>query len=139
LTGILFDSTLGSLERGLDAVSRRHQIVADNLANADTPGFKRSEVQFSVRLAEALHGGLRPTPVSTSAGHMAGGRTLDDGVFRFSVEKVNDTSGRPDGNNVDMESEMSTLAENTILYQALARQVSSRFALLRTAIFEGRR
>lgn len=140
MRGILFDSVVDNLGKGLDALSRRHQVLANNLANADTPGFKRSEVDFAVNLADALEAASKPQLVTTSSGHLSGDRGgLDPREFRISERRVEETSGRPDGNNVDVEVEMARLAENTIMYEAVARQVADRLALLRTAISEGRR
>ena len=140
MRGILFDSTVDNLGKGLDALSRRHQVLANNLANADTPGYKRSEVDFAVNLADAIQAADQPRLLTTSSGHLTGSRgDADPGVFRFRERRVTETSGRPDGNNVDVEAEMAKLADNTVTYEAVARLMNDRFALLRTAIFEGRR
>ncbi len=140
MRGILFDSTVDNLGNGLDALSRRHQVLANNLANADTPGYKRSEVDFAVNLADAIQATEKPRLVTTSSGHLTGNRSdADPGVFRFTERRVTETSGRPDGNNVDVEAEMAKLADNTVTYEAVARLLNDRFALLRTAISEGRR
>ncbi|MCR4398803.1 MAG: flagellar biosynthesis protein FlgB, partial [Firmicutes bacterium] len=58
---------------------------------------------------------------------------------RFMVRVDSTTSQRNDRNNVDIDREMTLLAENTLLYNALARQLSQKISLLRTVITEGRR
>ncbi|HYF93963.1 MAG TPA: flagellar basal body rod protein FlgB [Symbiobacteriaceae bacterium] len=109
------------LERGLEAASLRQRILAHNVANVATPGFKRSRVEFEDQLAVALAEGQDPDAV----------------VPRVEVDK--DSEGRPDGNNVDIELEMTRMAENQIFYAALTRELSNQFERLRMAINDGRR
>jgi len=114
-----------ALEKGLGALALRHRVIADNIANANTPGFKKSEVSFARELARFLERtgrGSGPAP-----------------AFRPRVFTVTGTSQRLDGNNVDIEEEMAKLAENTLLYEATARQLSAHLVRLRLAVSEGRR
>jgi len=109
------------LERGLAASDLRQRVLANNVANVSTPGFKRSRVDFEAQLAEAVTKGegadeVRPTVVTEA----------------YSI-------GRPDGNNVDIELEMTRIAENQIWYSALTRQLSDHFSRLRMVIHDGRR
>ncbi|HEY3315729.1 MAG TPA: flagellar basal body rod protein FlgB [Bacillota bacterium] len=120
----IFPEVVKFLERGLNASSLRNTVLADNLANVDTPGFKRSDVSFEGLLAEESR---------RSSNGSAG-----DG-WQPKVVTDSTTSTRQDGNNVDVDAEMTKLAENTIYYDALVKQISSQFALLRSAITEGRR
>lgn len=108
------------LERGLEASSLRHRVLANNIANVNTPGFKRSRVEFEAKLAEALRG--NQTEVEAPE-----------------VVQETNSLARPDGNNVDIELEMSQLAENQIWHAALVRQLSDHFARLRTVVYDGRR
>jgi flagellar basal-body rod protein FlgB len=113
------DSTTQVLTWGLAAASLRHSVTANNIANLNTPGFKGSHVQFEAELAAALDRGVAPS----------GPRIVQD----------TQTLGRPDGNNVDVESEMVTLAENQLWYSAMTRQLSDHFARLESVIHDGRR
>jgi flagellar basal-body rod protein FlgB len=115
------DLTTRILERSLEAASLRQQTLANNIANVNTPGFKRSRVEFEQHLAEALKVGDDPTTV------------------RAQLTRETTSQGRPDGNNVDIEFEMTGLAENQIWHAALTRQITDHFARLRMAIHEGRR
>lgn len=123
----LDDATSAALERSLDAAALRQRVIAHNLANIDTPGFKRSVVRFEDALAEALLSSGNP---DVRADQVAGV------VPR--VERV-ETSLRADGNNVDIDLEAAELAENSLYFEAVARLVSARARLLRAAITEGRR
>lgn len=109
------------LQKGLEAASLRQRVLAHNIANVNTPGFKRSRVEFEHRLAEALSQGAPPESVEVKV-----------------VQELHSLA-RPDGNNVDIELEMTQLAENQIWYAALTRQISDHFARLRMVIHEGRR
>lgn len=116
----IFPNTIKFLERGLDASSLRNTVISDNLANVDTPGFKRSDVSFEGILEDET-------------------RRTTEGEWKPKVVADTTTSMRQDGNNVDIDAEMTKLAENTIYYEALIRQISSQFSALRSAITEGRR
>lgn len=152
VSGQIFDSrTLTALQRSLDAASLRQQVISNNLANANTPGYKASHVVFESLLQQALDGGETPVPqllpVATNPRHFglsaeAASRLLPaDPVKDVTPQVVRETgtSVRNDGNNVDVEREIADLTENSLVYSALVSQVNTRFQWLRTAIFEGRR
>ncbi len=140
---LLDGSTMTVLTKALSASRLSHDVMAHNLANLETPGFKRSEVLFSDRLAAAIKA------QDGAAEALAGLRTNDRHLPIGEPVSVNDvepqvvvraeTSLRQDGNNVDLDAEMVRLSENTLLYQALAQVVRSRLASLRSVISEGRR
>ncbi|MEW5866871.1 MAG: flagellar basal body rod protein FlgB [Bacillota bacterium] len=113
------DNTFVSLSKALDALSFRHEVLADNIANVNTPGFKARRVRFEDELKAALSRG-------------------DPGSARPVIEE-DGLRVRRDGNSVDIDFEMARLAETTILYSAVSRLVSERFALLKSVISEGRR
>lgn len=115
------DLTARILERGLAASSLRHQVTANNIANLMTPGFKASHVDFEEQLGAAL------------------ANRQDADAVRPAVVVDQATTGRPDGNNVDVEGEMVVLGANQIWYSALTRQLSDHFARLGNVIHDGRR
>lgn len=114
------DITARVLERGLQASALRQQVLANNIANINTPGFKRARVEFESQLAAAMGSAENPESVSP----------------KVVVEST--TTGRPDGNNVDIDQEMTEIAENQIWYAALTRQISDHFSRLRMVIRDGR-
>ena len=110
--------------RGLDASSLRQELIANNLANANTPGFKRQDVAFEAKLSRALsEKRLRGS---------AGGSAVDS--VRPEVITQSGTSRRADGNNVDMETENVNAAINTLRYEALSTMVGGYFGGLKAAI-----
>ncbi len=138
----LFPKHLGVLEQAMRAATVRHQVIANNIANANVPGFQASEVTFEEQLREVLEGRGRPaglTGLRTHERHLPIGEAGTSGPVAPQIRPVTGTMIRKDGNNVDPEAEMAKLAANQLWYQALVRSISDEFTRLRTAILDGRR
>ena len=125
----MFDKLFGgdtfvASTRALDAYALRHQTIANNLANVNTPGYKRQEVRFEDQLASALQAGNSPT----------GGSLHTVSQVTPTVATIGSTSARADGNNVDLESENIDLAVNTLRFEALSQQVGGYFTGLKAVI-----
>ena len=133
MAGWLDNPLLTLLEKGLDASSLRQKVIADNVANVDTPGFKRSDVDFSAVLGEAM-GATNPVlPLKvTSEQHLPGVAPS----AQAAVVVDQSTTLRNDGNNVDIDKEMANVAENGLYYNAATRVISSQLGLLRMVIQE---
>jgi flagellar basal-body rod protein FlgB len=133
IENILFTRNMGLLEKGLDAASLRNTVIANNLANVDTPGYKRSDVVFEDELKKAMSGQGRITGFVTNEKHIPIG-----GAAKAAVEPQvvlqNDTTMRNDGNNVDIDREMAAMAKNSIMYQVLAQEINGEFQKMKTAI-----
>jgi flagellar basal-body rod protein FlgB len=114
----LFDLTDLTLERALQGSSLRQQLLAGNLANVNTAGFKRSDVDFQSALASAIDSG---EPIA-----------LNDVSFQPTTD--NATSLRPDGNNVDVDREIASLTENAVTSEALSAIAKSRLQMIQTAM-----
>jgi len=137
---ISFSEPLLLMQKSLDSVAIRQQHIANNLANIDTPGFKRVEVSFQDQLKTALDQNAQPCLLwRTHAKHLPVNEPLDLRNFEPQVTTIKETIGRNDGNNVDLEMETAKLAENQLLYQSLADMTSRSISGLKTAISEGRR
>ncbi|HBS60033.1 MAG TPA: flagellar basal body rod protein FlgB [Firmicutes bacterium] len=134
----LFTGTIGLLEKSLSAASLRQRVMANNIANANTPGFKKSDVVFEDLLSRALNGGPVLQQVRTHERHLS-----KDAASAAQVQPQivgsNATAVRNDGNNVDVEAEMANIAQNNLYYNALAQQVSGKLNALKTAINQGGR
>lgn len=114
------------LGKAADASWTRNDILANNIANADTPGYKRKDVQFETYLANLV----------------AGTDTLDETVAGIDLNELNCTtytdqvnlSYRYDGNNVDMNTESVELAKNQLKYYTLMNSMTQEFSRLRMAM-----
>lgn len=122
--------TYDLLKKGLDATSERGKVIANNIANANTANFKRSYVTFEDTLKNSM-GNIEME--TTDKRHINNGTSFGD----ISVEKDASTSVNEDGNNVDMDTEMSDEAENTLEYYALISQANSSISM-ENSVIEGK-
>lgn len=120
------------LEKALDAAWMRNEAISNNIANVNTPGFKKSYVRFEEYLTDA-QGKFQISGIRKDAKFLPIGK---DRVVSINPEIVqeNFTSMRRDGNNVDIDVEMAELAKNTIKYNALIAQMSKEFSKIKLAI-----
>ncbi len=126
--------TLNLIQKGLDASWMRGEVINNNIANVDTPNFKRSAVAFEEHFKAAMAGGDDGFHAKiTREKHMDFGSGRR-GSIDAEVVQDNTTTMRMDGNNVDIDKEMTDLARNTIYYQTLSRKASGEINQLRTAI-----
>lgn len=135
LKSILSSPQISVLEQGLNAASLRHKVISNNIANVNTPGFKKSEVIFEDLLQEQLGGSSMPL-AKTNDGHMQRSNSSELSPI---INTIESTSFRADGSNVDVDVEMANLAKNNIYYNALVQQLSRQFSNIKSAINEGRR
>ncbi len=131
---IFSNSYFQMVEKALDASTLRHNILANNIANVNTPGYKRSDVIFEEELSHALDTGSRHKAMITHRGHIpfGGGTTIDR--INPKVVQENQLSFRNDLNNVDIDAEMAELSENSLTYNALSQQMAKNLQMLRTVI-----
>lgn len=113
-------TTISLLGMALDAAVMRHQAIAQNIANAGTPGYQRIAVSFESRMAELQ-------------GAIAQGQPLPSlGQFQPFFEAA-------DNDAVSLDTEMAALSENTLHHQALLKALNKHMALMSLAINEGKR
>ncbi len=130
------DTVLNLLEKGLDASAKKHRVISNNIANVDTPNFKRSDVPFLEELKKMAQPlGSLPL-ITTDKNHIS--NTGDD-ASSFAIVKDNSTSLRKDGNNVDIEKETTGMLKNNIFYNSLAQILISKIESLKYSIEEGKR
>ena len=115
----LFDTTQLGLEQALSGAALRQRAIANNIANANTAGFKRSDVDFHSALAEALGA---PDAQSSLKG------------LSFKTETDSSSAMRADGNNVDIDQEMANLSQTSLEYQSLVTVARARLAMLQIAM-----
>lgn len=126
LDALFADCTMATLEKCLDGVGLRQRVIADNIANVDTPGFTRSDVDFEGQLKQAL---MSSNPES----EMDNIGSVDPQV---QLDRV--SPARADGNNVSIDKEMASMTKNTMQYEALIQLMNQKASMLRSAI-DGKR
>ena len=119
------------LDRAADASWLRNEVISNNLANIDTPGYKRQDVDFESVLKEAL--GLNRIFGSEDMDHRVSGLRHKNLSARIYTDYRN-FSYRIDGNNVDVDNENVMLAENQLRYQGLITSINQEFKNLKTVM-----
>lgn len=131
----LFGNNFTILEKSMDAYTKRAEALADNIANVNTPNYKRKDVQFESFLQKALY----------EDGSSVIGRRTDEKHFKIGIENKLDsveasftedknTKMRYDGNNVDIEIEKVEQTKNNIRYQFATNKISGSFTSLKSVI-----
>lgn len=134
--GLLNSVSFQRLQGGLDAATKRQSVLANNVANVDTPNFKRSDVSFESFLRQQ-ESGVKPTlsaKVSDSRHFQFGAVT---GVPAAVVSTDETTSMNNNGNNVDMDREQALSAENQLRYNSYVEQLNSQITMMRTVVQGG--
>ncbi len=131
------EGLLPILEMALDFSQRRQEIILDNMANVDTPGFKRRDISFADILSDKQKKALETKPAlelkHTNKGHM--GKIACRGLNRIDDESM----VRLDKNKVDMEIESAEMAGNAMYYVTVSRIIGSHFSMLERIISQGGR
>jgi flagellar basal-body rod protein FlgB len=126
---------LGIQPQALELQSRRMQVLADNLANVDTPNYKARDIDFQAALAAAggAGGGAgAPVQLATTSPRDIGAAAGADGspTLKYRVPLAPSL----DGNTVDAQLEQAAFADNTVRYQATLSFISTSLRNLMTAI-----
>lgn len=125
--------SLEVLKLGLDAFTERGRVIARNIANVATPGYKAQTVTFEEDLRRALAQGEPPVRPEPRPGHIpVGGSPLDE--VRPEILDAADPVLPGDPNNVIVEREMTDLARNQLLFEAAAKMVAGHYRTLKAAI-----
>lgn len=121
------------LSKALDLRAQRHQVLASNIANADTPGYKARDFEFGSAMQNAMQGRSSAGGVNmalTSTGHQRGNGMSGPAALQYRTE----TQSAVDGNTVDMDVERSSITDNALQYQILTQLINNKFQGLRSAI-----
>lgn len=118
----IFGPVLQGLGQALDLYQSRHRVLAENVANAETTGYRARDLDFGSALTHAFERSEEPGTATDAE------PTTD----RYATVKV-------DGNSVDIDTEMARLSQNAFKIVALSRIIARKYAGLRAVIEEGRR
>ncbi|MDD2372213.1 MAG: flagellar basal body rod protein FlgB [Syntrophomonadaceae bacterium] len=133
LEKVFTSPTQSLLNKGLDTASVRNRVIADNIANVDTPGFKRREVIFEENIKKVLEKNtINDKLRTTDSRHMQ--IKEKDTQIEPEIRELKDLSYRNDENNVDIDVETAKMTKNKLFYDALGQSMSNEIRLLRMAI-----
>ena len=125
------DTYIGVHADALKLQSRRMEVIADNLANSDTPGYKARDIDFRAAMASAGGADAPVKLATTNPGHLGTDPAIGaNASLKYRVP----LAPALDGNTVDAQQEQAAFADNTVRYQATLTFLSSRFRSLMTAI-----
>ncbi|MFZ6646138.1 flagellar basal body rod protein FlgB [Undibacterium sp. TJN25] len=126
MISIIDNNTTKLLSLALDASTLRHQAIAQNIANVNTPGYQAMGVSFESRLSEARRDLEQGQSVS-----------LDDlTTYRPTLEPAEENFST--GGAVTLEMELAKLSENTLHHQAVLKALTRHFSIINSAINEGK-
>lgn len=128
-----------ALKKAIDTASLKHKVTATNIANVDTPGYKKADVAFEEELKMALQKAEHLTMKNTHPKHIPSPFPPDLKTVQPRVIMSADTTMRNDLNNVDIEQEMAKMTDNNIMYNTLAQLIGDRIKGLKNVIAEGKR
>ncbi|MFC3882579.1 flagellar basal body rod protein FlgB [Bacillus songklensis] len=128
----LFSNTFQTLEQGLDYSALKQKTISQNIANVDTPNYKAKDVSFKNAFQQAVQSSMRANRTDPRHYEFTSSSSSNSVIIR------KNNSYQHNGNGVDIDHEMSELAENQIYYQALADRLNGKFNSLKTVIGGGR-
>ncbi|MBI9097480.1 MAG: flagellar basal body rod protein FlgB [Spirochaetaceae bacterium] len=129
-TNNTFGKTVDILQRTMDVSLTRREVIANNISNAETPNFKRTDVNFEASLARALSSENAPKGLEakmSSSSHIPFNRPVDYKSVqpRFVLDYL--TQSKNNGNNVDIEQETMAATQNQMMYELMTSTISSQF------------
>ena len=125
-------NNIGILQSALDASSLRQQVISNNLANAETPDYKSKQVVFENILKQQLSNQTNFVGKRTDSRHVMIGKSAD--IPMAQTVENSDTVMQNNGNNVDLDKEMTQMGKNSLWYYTLTQQLTSQFQQLSIAI-----
>jgi flagellar basal-body rod protein FlgB len=127
----LFGTVTEGLGAALDLYQARHTVLAENIANSETPGYRARDIEFADQLAAALTGPASGTNTSGDPASAASPVHVEPTIDRNATIK-------PDGNSVALDMQVGRLSENAFKIQALTQILSARYQSLKRVIDGGK-
>jgi flagellar basal-body rod protein FlgB len=127
----LFGTLTQGLGQALDLYQARHQVLAENIANSETPGYRARDIKFADELASAL---TAPQQSPETPGNPQSVQS----PLHIEASLDSDATMKPDGNSVALDVQVGRLSENAFKIQALTQILSGRYASLKRVIDGGK-
>jgi flagellar basal-body rod protein FlgB len=122
------DSSLNLASKAMDGLSYRRNVLSQNVANVDTPGYHALELNFESELSKSMSSSPKLSMSRTNNGHQL---SKSDASGPYQARLRSGGSERADGNNVDIDQELMQMTETGIRYNALSTAVSKKLSLLK--------
>ncbi len=139
MSELSFGPTVGMLKNAMDGASTAHGVIANNIANLNTPNFRRSDVSFKEALAatEAAPGDPDELGLTTTSDrHIALGGPQAAQPFTITTTVDDTQQMRVDGSNVDVDQEMAKLSLNSAYAQTMGQMLQNQYTQIHNAIEE---
>ncbi len=133
---LIADRTIAVLQKSLDLRAQNQQVIAGNIANAETPGYSARKLKFEANLRKAISAPEMPGRETNAKHFPIGSRGISS--VQGTITKEANTSPIGDGNSVSIDDEMFDLAENQLLYEAGSQILKKKFSMLKFAVSDGR-
>ena len=136
----IFSTTIDLLGKSIDLRARNQNLIASNIANAETPNYVPKSLDFETQLQGALKGGRQSRGSDPSHPRhlpLKGDSARLQEVRGTVIETPAKTPGK-DGNAVELENEMGRMVENQVMFNASVQMLTKKFEGIRTAIREGK-
>jgi flagellar basal-body rod protein FlgB len=114
----------------LNGLALRQQVISRNISNVDTPGYKAEDISFEQTVRQAIQKGESAAMTTTNVLHMQ----ADEPLTGFVSQQRTGGTDRADGNNVDIDTELTDMTETSVRYQAISQLISKKFSLLKTIV-----
>lgn len=124
----MFDKSMSGLEKALDLTWKRNEAIVSNIANAETPQYRATDLNFAGELERAF-GGDPSSVTKSNEKHM----DIKQGESSYLIQDFTGAT-KPDGNNVDIDVQMGRLAYNSGKYSAAANLARKKFQMITNAI-----
>lgn len=132
-------TVLPLMTTSMDLRSRNQDVITTNIANAETPRYKAKELVFEDQLRQAVHGNKKDEEMldvaRTHPDHLPQAQSAS---FQPYLQQQDNQTVRNDGNDVELEKEMSEMIENSIMYNASVQIASKKIEGMKKAIREGK-
>jgi len=129
----LFGNVTEGLATALDLYQARHQVLTENIANSETPGYRARDLEFSEQLATAM---APPDPKSSESSKAAAAVPATPPHIEPTIDRK--AAVKPDGNSVALDVQVGRLSENAFKIEALTQILSARYQNLKRVIDGGK-
>lgn len=130
--GIFSEINIPGLNHALDVASKKNEVISKNIANVDTPGYKAKDIDFRKTMQEFFSGGDNISLKVTNQNHIPSSNNVFD--LDSAVYEQNNPSLRNDGNDVNLDYEMSQMSSNAVKYSMYSQITGTEFSRLKSAI-----